>query len=421
MRRGLTDLSEVLSSIRIAISGSDARSQLDALSEFYYKLDASNFHGVNPFDLGYRDRVLGVYKKISKNGAYDPEIMEKSNALDGFDVSRKPLPYRFGSSRAVGEFLTCYGWILSNLDVKEGADTLEYGSGEGQLAIHLARMGCNVHAIDIEPRFLDAIQRQCRTIGVSVRTKVGKFGDGFDGKKFDRIIFFEAFHHCLEHYDVLIKIRDILKIDGFVVFSGEPIIPDGSPDREVLPYPWGLRLDGESVRSIAEFGWMELGYAEGYFVELLSRAGYAVELVRCQAAWRADTYIGRPFAGRYPIERNTLIRFYEEDSGWYDSEVTHRWTNGDALFPVPDLGYRKVRVGLSNFGPERNTVSISCMGKCTETTVASGETAALMVDIPAEGGRLRIQSDRFQPSTVNPASPDTRVLGVAVKSVEFLD
>jgi len=63
----------------------------------------------------------------------------------------------------------------------------------------------------------------------------------------------------------------------------------------MLPYPWGLRLDGEAIRAIAEFGWMELGYSEDYFVELLARCGYSVECVRCPGFWRGDAYIARPY------------------------------------------------------------------------------------------------------------------------------
>lgn len=420
MRRGVNNLPDLMASIKQAISANGDYEQRNDLGQFFYEIDARPFLKPDPFGPDFKNMMLDLYKIISSKDFYDPAVSEKTNALDEFDVSRCPWPYRTQDSRMVGDFLTCYGWILSTLNVKSGAATLEYGSGDGQLAIHLARMGCDVHAIDIEPRFLDAIQKQCKAVGVNIQTRVGQFGEGFDEKKFDRVIFFEAFHHCLDHHDALMRIRHLIKPDGYIIFSGEPIIPRQSPDKETVPYPWGLRLDGEAVRSIAEFGWMELGYSEDYFVELLARTGYSVELTRCPSAWRADTYIGRPFDGKYPLERNTLIQLHDQDSGWHDSEGTHRWTNGNAVFPLPNLGYSKAQIELSNWGPERMNVALSCSDAKVERQIASGEAMSLTVDVPEGARHLRIASGRFQPSSANPASQDTRTLGVAVRSIEFL-
>lgn len=299
-------MSELLGKIKQALAVSGAEQQLSGLGQLFYKFDASPLRKLDPFGSTYKAQVLAIYRTISGNKYYDPMMMERTDATDVFDTARCPIPYRFSESRLVGEYLICYGHILRTLDVKAGADILEYGPGEGQLSIHLARLGCNVHAIDIECRFLDSMQRQCNALGISIATQVGRFGDGIGDKKFDRVIFFEAFHHCFDHQDVLMRIRDLLKPGGFICFSGEPILPAQST--EILPYPWGLRLDGEAIRSIAEFGWMELGYSEDYFVELLGRCGYSVECVRCPGAWRGDAYIARPYSSRYPSKRNTLIR-----------------------------------------------------------------------------------------------------------------
>jgi hypothetical protein len=215
------------------------------------------------------------------------------------------------------------------------------------------------------------------------------------------------------------RIRRLLKPGGFICFSGEPIISGQSPDQELLPYPWGLRLDGEAIRSIAEFGWMELGYSEAYFVELLARCGYSVESTRCPGFWRADAYVARPFDRRYPIERNTLISLYNGRSGWHSSEGTHRWTDGDAWFPLPDLGFRKVQMVIANMGPRSTVVHLSCADKSIRHLISSGQELTLTIDIPPRGHYVRISSDKFQPSSAISGSADTRILGVAVKSIEF--
>jgi len=419
-KRGISDLSELLAEIQRVLAVSGAEQQQIGLSQFFYKFDTSSLRKLDPFGLAYKEQVLAIYRTISGNKYYDPLMMERTEATDVFDTATCPIPYRFAESRLVGEFLSCYGHILKTLDVKANADILEYGPGEGQLSIHLARLGCNVHAIDIERRFLESIQRQCEALGISIVTQVGRFGDGIGDKKFDRVVFFEAFHHCLDHQDALMRIRDLLKPNGFICFSGEPILSAQSPDREeILPYPWGLRLDGDAIRSIAEFGWMELGYSEDYFIELLGRCGHSVERVRCPGVWRADAYIARPYGTRYPIERDTLIRTYDGRSGWHASEGTHRWTDGDAWFPLPNRGYRSLDITIADLGNKETDVEISCMDRSVRATLASRREARLRLELPPMGNRLRIRSDTFRPNARFTSLSDNRVLGVPVKSIEF--
>jgi SAM-dependent methyltransferase len=377
-------------------------------------MDTSAQNLCDPFGQDYRNAVLALYSRVSKNSHYDAMAMEKTNALDTLGDSFSPIPYRFANSRLVGEFLSCYGWILRNLDVRAGADILEYGAGEGQLCIHLARMGCNVHAIDIEQRFLDIIRKQCHPIGLDVTTRQGRFGDGIDGKRFDRIIFFEAFHHCFDHCDALMRIRELLKPDGFICFAGEPIIPADSANRFVLPYPWGLRLDGEAMRAVLENGWMELGYSEPYFLELLGRCGYAAERHRCPTHSRGDVYIARQIGSRYPIERDTLISTYKGQSGWHSSEGTHRWTDGDAWFPLPIASHCTVSITLKNMSPRTVDIELSCPSGAERLKLDSGREARVALKASPFGGNLRIRSGTFRPGSADP-----RTLGVAVKAIEF--
>jgi 2-polyprenyl-3-methyl-5-hydroxy-6-metoxy-1,4-benzoquinol methylase len=416
VKAGYRDLDLFLAEIKRKLEQPDIEQQLVGLSQVYFEMDPSTQNARDPFGQEYRDEVLDFYKRVSKNSHYDPMSMETTDAADTFRGSFCPIPYRFANSHMVGEFLSCYGWILGNLNVHAGADVLEYGAGEGQLCIHLARMGCNVHAIDIEQRFLDVIQKQCDALGVGVTTKLGRFGDGIDGKRFDRIIFFEAFHHCFDHFDALLRIRELLKPDGFVCFSGEPIIPADSVDRTILPYPWGLRLDGEAMRSISEFGWMELGYSEPYFLELLGRCGYAVERHLCPTYSRGNVYIGRKFGSRYPIELDTVISTYRGQSGWHSTEGTHRWTDGDAWFPLPitTTGYHQVSVAFSNWGPGPMHVKVSGPLSTELLTLPLRGDARVTLPLSFCGGNLRITSDTFRPE-----SADWRTLGVAVKSIEF--
>jgi len=413
-RTGFDDLDAFLLEIRRKLETPDVQQQLLGLSEIYFKFHSPELERLDPFSDCYRDKVIEFYRRVTGHSHYDALTMEKTDAAENLKQDFTPIPYRFQNSDMVGEYLSCYGWVLRNLKVHAGADVLEYGPGEGQLSIHLARMGCNVCAIDIEQRFLDLIQQQCRALGTHVTTQLGRFGDGIGDRRFDRVVFFEAFHHCFDHYNVLLRIRELLKPDGFICFSGEPVIPPDSPNSILVPYPWGLRLDGESMRSISEFGWMELGHSEPYFLELLARCGYSVER-SCHGVYaRADAYIARKITSRYPIERDTVISTYLGHSGWHASEGIRRWTDGDAWMPLPVLGFKSASITVQNMGPKPLDLEVSCDSDSHRARLNPGEESRKTLALSAAPGNLRIRSGTFRPT-----SGDTRTLGVAVKAIEF--
>ncbi len=408
------DLDAFLAEIKRKLETADAQQQLVGLSEIYFNFDNSEFENLDPFGEAYREKVMQFYKSVTGHSHYDAMVMERTDAADILQDNFTPIPYRFQNSELVGEHLSCYGWLLHNLDVRAGADVLEYGSGEGQLSIQLARMGCNVHAMDVEERFLNLIQKQSQALGIQITTKQGRFGEGFDGKQFDRVIFYEAFHHCFDHYTALLQIRELLKPNGAICFTGEPILTPDSADRILVPYPWGLRLDGEAMNSIAQFGWMELGYSEGYFLELLGRCGYSVERRLHPYYSRANTYIARKITSRYPIETNTVISTYSGDSGWHCGEGVRRWTDGDAWMPLPVLGFKKLTIIMENLAPRTLQVEVSTPSDAHHIRIASEKEGRVELKLSDPPGTLRIKSGTFKPP-----GDDPRILGIAVKSIEF--
>ncbi|MBS1959525.1 MAG: class I SAM-dependent methyltransferase [Bdellovibrionales bacterium] len=87
------------------------------------------------------------------------------------------------------------------------------------------------------------------------------------GQKFDAVIFNASFHHCSDHQQMIKNLDQLIAPGGKVYFCNEPIT-DGQP------YPWGLRLDGESIFHIRLHGWLELGFQETYFRDLMTKNGW---------------------------------------------------------------------------------------------------------------------------------------------------
>jgi FkbM family methyltransferase len=229
----------------------------------------------DPFSNEYRDQVLRIHAKLSGRERYDATTMEHT-PLDIAAQAKRPAVYSFDSVQ-LGQFFESYGHVMKVLAAKEGMRILELGCGDAQISLHLARMGCDVTAVDIEPGYVELVKTQARMLETKITALQGGFMSGVALGKFDRIFFYQAFHHSLEHQDLLAALPDMLTDDGFAVFATEPIIDPAGGWGPVVPYPWGPRLDGLSLRAMRVHGWMELGFQNAYFDEALRRAGFTSE------------------------------------------------------------------------------------------------------------------------------------------------
>jgi len=229
----------------------------------------------DPFSPEYEAAVLRVYSKLSGRSTYSAAECEKV-PIDIENTIKKPSAYQYGGN-FLGDYLEAYGQIIKCLKISDGMRLLEYGPGDGQISLHLARLGCDVTVIDIEDAYLQIIRGQAERAGIAIAAIHGDFLAGEELEPFDRILFFEAFHHSLVHQRALQKMGCMIKRDGFILFVGEPIIDPAGYWAAAVPYPWGPRLDGLSLRAMRTHGWMELGFQEPYFLAALDRCGWAGE------------------------------------------------------------------------------------------------------------------------------------------------
>ncbi|MGN6589948.1 MAG: class I SAM-dependent methyltransferase [Sphingomicrobium sp.] len=278
--------------VAFANSAETEAERIEKLCELALRPAELGLDQLDPFSPEYRELVLQMYQEVSGRPLYSPREHELSPYLDEVPDTR-PNYYSAGTTKFAGQILLAMGGILELLDLKPGQKMLEYGSGEGGIALEAAKCGVDVTVVDIEPKYLGLIERRAKLADVPIRTIEGEFGHE-TGEQFDVVLFYEAFHHCLDHLEVARRIRGMLKPDGRLILAGEPVIgPHNEQWRTSVPYPWGLRMDGLSFRAIQTFGWLELGYDHDYLLEMLDRAGYDVEFKSSPATARADCYIAR--------------------------------------------------------------------------------------------------------------------------------
>jgi len=262
------------------IARADAASQQsddalrNVLASFQYQIATEL--PADPFSPAYADGQWRLYRQISGRSEYITEQNEQS-VIDVEALTHRPFPYSTLSCQTVGDQLIMQGLVIKHLGLRPYSEVLEFGPGCGDLTLHLAMLGHHVTAVDISPHFIELIRRRAQLQGLTVRLVCDSMLAFQTDKTYDAVVFYESFHHCAEHLEMLKRLHQFVKDDGVVVFGFEPIAPTGEfwGNR-----PWGLRLDGMSVWSIRKFGWLELGFTDQYFLEALKRTGWRGVLSR---------------------------------------------------------------------------------------------------------------------------------------------
>jgi SAM-dependent methyltransferase len=226
----------------------------------------------DPFSDAYREWVWSLYHKVS--GRPDYSIANEASPFDLEESVAVPYPYSTGSTTVVGEELVARGFIISTLGLSPPARVVEFGSGWGNLTVDLATMGFEVTAVEVEERFCALTERHNRRPDHLVVVRGGMLDFTIEAP-FDAAIFYESFHHCSDHVEMLRRLSTIVRPGGKVLWAGEPVAP--------MSYPWGLRLDGYSLWSTRTHGWLELGFDETYFAEVLARNGWRATRTRLAA------------------------------------------------------------------------------------------------------------------------------------------
>jgi 2-polyprenyl-3-methyl-5-hydroxy-6-metoxy-1,4-benzoquinol methylase len=263
-----------------AVSADAVRAALDS---FRYVVDIDGLPA-DPFSAEYRKYQLDLYEGIA--GRPYRIDNERTSYLSG-DPAALPFPYYTESWKIASDHIVMLGLIIKTLALPAKASILEFGPGWGNTVLAFAQMGYRVTAVDIEQRFLDIIGHRCRDLASPPRLLCRDFLQAAEfGERFDAILFYESFHHCLDHQALLASLPGLLKPGGKVLFAAEPI--------HDMPMPWGLRLDGTSVWSTRCFGWLELGFTETYFREALARAGFGVEKLHYPVTDLGTMFLARP-------------------------------------------------------------------------------------------------------------------------------
>ncbi len=129
-------------------------------------------------------------------------------------------------------------------------DLVEFGCGYGTFTLAAAGIAAGtVHALDIEPQMVSAVQQKCREAGIgNVQTTVCDFvaeGTGLADNSMDAALLFNILHHE-EPVALMKEALRVLKPNGMLAvihWNYDPMTPRG-PAMEIRPRPeqciaWG--------------------------------------------------------------------------------------------------------------------------------------------------------------------------------------
>ena len=220
----------------------------------------------DPRSEAYRQAQLALYERVAGK-AYTPAA--ERSIFDAAAAVRSPFPYNTGSAEVVGDQLIALGFLMKAMGLASPSSVLEFGPGWGNTTDALVRMGHRVTAVEIDPAFVALIGARCKDVADRLTLVTADMLEFRTSERFDLVLFFESFHHCADHRAMLARLADLVHPGGKVVFAGEPVLD--------LAYPWGLRLDGQSLWSVRQLGWLELGFDTAYFFSALRDFGWDAE------------------------------------------------------------------------------------------------------------------------------------------------
>lgn len=231
---------------------------------FSFVLPPDQLLDIDPFTDHYREIIRRQYLFMTGDAAYN--VAREADVGDF--AADDPYPFSGRHPGVVGDHFGAIAFLMKYFPVMPPGRVLDVGAGWGNTSLMLARTGYRVDALDINKPYLDLIDAWAARLLVSdrVRTLHRPFDQiGALTDRYDTIMFFESFHHALDHSALLDACKSRLGEGGALLFAGEPIYAD-------WPAPWSLRSDSLAAYCIRKYGWMELGFNETYFIELCTGA-----------------------------------------------------------------------------------------------------------------------------------------------------
>lgn len=371
-----------------------------------YKMEESN-----PFSNAYKNEVLNLYEKIT-GIPYSPvnELTSDKQDAEKFAIG---FPWSTESYHLIEQHTTKHSTFFKFLDSFDypfqNYEVLEFGPGWGLLTIPMLKSAMNVTAVDIDNNFLNRLTKEADTIDQGGLKTINKsFIESFEeiSQDFDFIVFQSCFHHEINFVELLGKCVSRMHNSSAILFLDEPILRE-------LPFPWGLRFDGESLWAISMNNWLELGFSEDFFISLLAECGLFALIPNQQSQFTHGSYLAQKSNVEHSFSQVLLPSkccrsFHEREFG-----VEGRFAKQCSILPggTTDFTYR---LSVVNYRTLDMQVKFESDLDCIDLILKPLESKIIKMRVSATG--LKIISESFVPSD-EVDSTDTRELGIFIHNI----
>ena len=362
----------------------------------------------DPYSKEYSDRQFEFYRFLSGRDGYEVENERSNFPVD----ANRPFPYYTESSETVGSQMMAIGFIIKSMGLPAGSSILELGSGWGNPTIELARMGYDVTAVDIDATFVELIKERADKFSLSVDARRGEFLEVDQlGRTFDAVLFYESFHHCSDHRQLIRKLGDVVVASGRIFFAAEPVT-------DSFPIPWGVRTDGESLWATHQLGWLELGFQESYFLRMLGHLGWIADKHVSDATSLGIIFEARRANGVY--ELSTFQLPPDEDTTWAAPDgpgACVRYTTGRSLISLEQgRTSATIEIVAVNRCPKRVSYQVQHGRETVTGTAQRSQEFVIRLPYDKTAATLVIEATPWRPADVMD-SIDGRLLGLGVRSI----
>lgn len=372
----------------------------------------------DPYGKDYLQWVLAQWSVASGRKTYALELEHDNNVSVSDEQLQRLYPFVSGDTTFISQYMIGVYHALGLLADAPNHRMVEYGVGWGNTTVAMLQAGYQVLAVDIDPKWLNLLKLRAGKLGVADRLQTlhGEFGTLPNAMEPPGgVLFYECFHHALNHDDTLDLITRRLTDGGLVLFAGETIFKE-------FPQDWGVRLDGHSVWAIRRYGWMELAFSEDYFIRLTRRHHLALQHHQL-AGLGTFGLVYKGVLDRQGVALgHTLLS--SQETGFLPPEIgggVHtRFTSGEALLELP-CGAPQVSLELKNWLSVPVAVQVRVAnGPNWSGTVPAGGVHSITLPNAQAGyfRRARITSDTHVPAELG-INGDTRRLGIAVGRVRL--
>lgn len=139
---------------------------------------------------------------------------------------------------------------FTRLGVNPGSKILDLGCGAGWTANFLAESGYEVTGLDIVPGNMAAGKKRAKFRGLSTKFIVSDMDSLNLAEKFDGVLVFDSLHHTTRQKEVISRISQHLKPNGWVLFGEPSYLHSISPEARRVTKEEGIVERGIFVSSI---------------------------------------------------------------------------------------------------------------------------------------------------------------------------